>query len=561
MSASARPRIDLIALKRLAGDRVFARGEAYFRDGLVEILDIDRERVLARVSGSEEYRTELAGRGTAIGGDCSCPAFERDGFCKHLVATALAANAAAACGQASKDSPLSRIREHLRTKSLDALIEMIVEIAERDPELLRKLEIAAAATVGDDRAVEAQLKRAIREATRTRGFVDYRRAADWAGEVDVVLDLLADLASGPRAALAVRLAVDAVDRIEGAIEEIDDSDGHCGVLLGRLRQIHLDACLSARPDPVALARDLFVRETEGEYDTFDGAVALYAEALGEAGLAEYRRLAQEAWEKLPPQVGPRSGGGSGTAGDAFRLMEILDFFAQREGDLRSRVALRAKDLSSPWAYVQLAEFCRTHGLEEEALSHAEEGLWLFEDERPDERLVCCAADLLAGAGRAADAQAHLRRAFERAPSAGLYGQLRSLGGEEAGRQAVKSLQGRLSGRPSTAWEPDADLLVRIMIEEGMLDAAWAVVRDRGTSVGTRQALAAASEETHAREALAVYGERVEELARVGGHAAYEQAAALVARMGRLRDAPEQAAYLEEVRARHGRKRNFMKLLG
>ncbi|MEX2632008.1 MAG: DUF6880 family protein [Tistlia sp.] len=539
---------------------MFARGQAYFRDGLVEILGIDRGRVLARVAGSEEYRTEVAGQAGDIGGACSCPAFERDGFCKHMVAVALAANAAISAGQAEGAGLLDRIRQHLRTRSIEALVETIVEVAERDPALLRKLEIAAAADGTDGKAVEAQLKRAIRDATRTRGFVDYWQAAEWAGDVDAALDLLAGLATGPRAALVVELADYAAARIESAIEDIDDSDGHCGALLGRVQGIHLEACRTSRPDPVALARDLFRQEMEGEYDTFYAAAERYAEVLGEPGLAEYRRLAQEAWEQLPPQLGRHRVEQDEFELDRDRLKSILDFFAERDGDLDLRIALRAKTLSSPRAYLQLAEFCRTHAREEEALQHAEEGLWLFEDERPDERLVCCTVDLLLGAGRKTDAEAHLWRAFEKTPSLALYGRLRSLGGKEAARRAVALLQGQLASKRSAPRSSPADLLVQVMIEERMFEAAWLAVRESGASRGVREALAAASETTHAGEALAVYGERVEELVRVGGNPAYEEAAALIARMAKLRGAAEQAAHLSELRARHGRKRNFMKFL-
>ena len=45
-----------------------------------------------------------------------------------------------------------------------------------------------------------------------------------------------------------------------------------------------------------------------------------------------------------------------------------------------------------------------------------------------------------------------------------------------------------------------------------------------------------------------------------GERAYAEAAKLVARMARLREPAVQAAYLAELKARHGRKRNFMKLL-
>ena len=85
-------RFDVAALRKLAGSKVFERGEDYHADGQVEILSLEPERVLAQVAGNEDYRTVLTGRGKKIGGECSCPAFTDWGFCKHMVATALAAN-------------------------------------------------------------------------------------------------------------------------------------------------------------------------------------------------------------------------------------------------------------------------------------------------------------------------------------------------------------------------------------------------------------------------------------------------------------------------------------
>ena len=91
MNSKSHPRFDPHALRDLAGDAVFARGEAYFQDGMVDILGIEPTRILARVAGTEYYRTVITGQRTAIDGECSCPAFEREGFCKHMVAVALAA--------------------------------------------------------------------------------------------------------------------------------------------------------------------------------------------------------------------------------------------------------------------------------------------------------------------------------------------------------------------------------------------------------------------------------------------------------------------------------------
>jgi tetratricopeptide (TPR) repeat protein len=260
--------------------------------------------------------------------------------------------------------------------------------------------------------------------------------------VDAALDAFGELASGKRAAVILKLANRGLERIERAIEDVDDSGAHCANLLDRARGIHLAAARVVRPEPVRLARDLFVREMAGDYDTFQGVAALYADVLGEEGVAEYRRLAAAAWERLTPLRGGREL--QEALADYDRLAEILDFFAEQDGDVDTRVALRTKGLSSAWKYLQLAEFCCAHGREDEPLCRAEEGLWLFEDDRPDERLVAFAAELLIKAGRSEDAEAHLWRAFENLPSLELYKRIRRLASEEGRDRAVKFLDARLA---------------------------------------------------------------------------------------------------------------------
>ena len=44
MKAKKQPRFDIDALRALAGEKVFARAEAYFRAGQVEILSIEPEK-------------------------------------------------------------------------------------------------------------------------------------------------------------------------------------------------------------------------------------------------------------------------------------------------------------------------------------------------------------------------------------------------------------------------------------------------------------------------------------------------------------------------------------
>ena len=547
-------RFDVAALKRLAGG-AFARGEAYHREGRVDLLAIEPRRVLARVSGTEDYRVNLLGAGETIKGECDCPAFDDYGFCKHMVATALAANATGHGEQSS--GVLARIRAHLEDKSNGVLVAMIVELAERDPALFRKLEIASAADRADDKTLAARLGKAIDQATATRGFVEYGEAGGWAGGVDEALDALEAL-DLRHDRLVLELAERAIDGIETAIESIDDSDGECGALLERARDIHLRAARSAQPDPIALAGDLFERETADGYGTFDGAAWLYADVLGEAGLAEYRRLATEAWEKLPPLSGRDRRKGEG---DYSGLSEILDRFAERDGDVEARIALRAKDLSSPWKYFELAEFCLKHKSADEALRWAEEGLWAFEDGPSDARLVLFAADLLVKADRGAEAEAFLKRTFERAPDFNVYLRWRDAGGEAALDQALAVIERRAVAETGLSFGHPADLGVKILMHERRFAKAWTMTRKHRVSRTVNERLARESEAEHPREALEVYARRVDELANAGGNRAYEEAAGLIARMGALRGAAEQTAYVATLKERFGRRRNFVKLLG
>jgi uncharacterized Zn finger protein len=237
MKTTDRARFDIDTLRELAGDRSFSRGKDYFRDGCVQILSLGSKRVIAEVSGTQDYRTVLTGSGKDIDGECSCPAFGDQGFCKHMVATALAVNAAGEGAEGEADAALSRIRAHLKAKPADQLVEMVLDLAGEHPELFRKLDLASVVVDADDATLEKRLRKAIDTATHIHTYVDYRAAQGWSTGVEAALDAVADIAYGPRANVALRLAEHAIEQIGKAFESIDDSDGHLRSLLGRAGDI------------------------------------------------------------------------------------------------------------------------------------------------------------------------------------------------------------------------------------------------------------------------------------------------------------------------------------
>ena len=333
------PRFDIDTLRGLAGEKAFAGGQAYLRSGHVQILEIGPKRVLAQVVGTKEYRTELTGGGKQIRGNCSCPASTEQYFCKHMVATALAANGGASGPQLEGADRLSRMSVDLHGKSVEALVETIMELSWREPSLLRKLDMPAAFLPADDKTLEAHLCDAVEMPSTERGYLSRREMSSWAAGGDIVLDTVAGLMSAGRAGLALRLVEEAIDRIENAGEEIVAPSGRYKALLTRMRDIHLAATRIVRPEPLRLAVDLFERERFGIHETFHRAAARYADVLGDEGLAEYRRLATVEWEKLPTFTHENSNLRI-AFGDYAGPMGVLDYFAERDGDFNARIALR-----------------------------------------------------------------------------------------------------------------------------------------------------------------------------------------------------------------------------
>lgn len=563
-------RFDVATLRELAGDKVFARGNEYKDDGRVEIVSIDRLRVLARVVGSEIYRSELRGTGKKFSGSCSCPAFSDWGFCKHLVATALAANELGPDAAERAANHVSKIRDHLRSKGMEPLIDMIMDLAESDRDLFQRLELASAIETANDDTLFAQLKKAITEATRTGGYIEYGEARAWAEKINGLLQQIAGLIAGGRAQLVLRLLDYFFARMDQALQNMDDSDGDGGEAYAKACEIHLAACSKAKLDPVALARELFKRETESEWDFFGGASETYAGVLGDAGLTEYRRLASAEWRRIKPA---RPGGrqfNDEQSSARYRLGAILESFAERDGDVDAKIAVRMKDLSTAYDYLGIAKLCLDNKRAAEATKWAEEGLWQFED-RPDERLVFFAADLYRRSGRQTEAAGLLWRTFERLPSIELYRALKKSAGPQraavdtARDRAISLLRDKV-GQPDakTRWSTPKELLLRVLMAEKLFAEAWQVVRSHGCSGTQLLALAEATERSHPDEALSAYGQEVERLANLGGQGNYETAKKLIEQMKSIRERRGQHAdhdiFLVGFLSRHKAKRNLMKIL-
>ena len=101
--------------------------------------------------------------------------------------------------------------------------------------------------------------------------------------------------------MLVDLAEYAIERIEGALEQVDDSNGEIGGIASRLGEMHLRACTMAKPDAAALAERLFRLATTLPFGICNFDAATYQDSLGKTGLQRYRELAEAEWRKIGPR--------------------------------------------------------------------------------------------------------------------------------------------------------------------------------------------------------------------------------------------------------------------
>ena len=72
-------------------------------------------------------------------------------------------------------------------------------------------------------------------------------------------------------------------------------------------------------------------------------------------------------------------------GKRFRITHVVATLARQTGNVETVVAVKKRDLSLPYSYLQIAETYRQAGQHDLALDWAERGLKAF-PERPDSRL-------------------------------------------------------------------------------------------------------------------------------------------------------------------------------
>jgi uncharacterized Zn finger protein len=367
----------------------------------------------------------------------------------------------------------------------------------------------------------------------------------------------------------------ALQSLLSAMEAVDDSDGHFGMLRDRLQDIHYRACEEARPDPANLAERLFRWELHSDFDVFYGAAAQYATILGAKGMKAYRKLAEAEWARVPARTAKHE---RSEFGQHFRITHIMESLAQASGDIEELVAVMSRDLSGAYSYLRIAEVYRGAGQHDDALLWAEKGLKAF-PERTDARLREFAAEEYHRRRRHKDAMTlmwaeFLERPFletyqtleEHAKKAGAWPEWRERALAEIRVRIAKAKEeARSQARPRWMQADDShSVLVEIFLYEGKTDDAWREAGVGGCSRNLWLRLAAKRETEHPEDAAPIYLKYAEAGVAATSNGRYEESVNLLVKaaavMKRLDRSAEFVRHLEALRAKYKIKRNFIKLV-
>jgi len=564
-------------LEELAGTTAFQRGEEYFSAGAVERLRVSGDKITARVEGTETYQVELRDEGGELAYDCTCPRAADGYFCKHCVAVGLAwlaensaaPKSGAASGKKKRRDPWRDIKEYLTTQPPEALIDLLLDVAQRDDRLYQSLLLKAERTGGGGNVAEA-FRRAIDGATRIHGFVDWREVGTFASNIEQVADSLAELLKPDTAAMLVELAEYAIEKVENSLEQVDDSNGEIGGIVYRLGELHLKACTMARPDPADLAERLFRFETTLPFGLCSFDATTYRAALGKEGLRRYRELAEAEWRKLKPRDAKE-----GYDAHRERITRIMERLAEASGDVEELVAIKSRDLSSGYSYLDIAEIWTKAKQPDKALEWAERGLKAF-PERSDNRLRDFLVAVYLKRKRNDEALQLTWIQFEERQILEHYKKLHDVAGKLGiwpgqRNRALARIAETIAREASTTsrWKPkpsapNYSLRVEVALWEKDFDAAWESAHAGTCDRNLLIALAAKLESSRPDGAISLYRRVVPPIVEQTNNAAYEEAIKLIRKVGGLMKAQNQSRpfgdYLAELRVQFKPKRNFIKLL-
>ncbi len=251
--------------------------------------------------------------------------------------------------------------ENLQALGAQRLAELLMDLAEGDAAMKRRLKLELA-TRDAPETVVAVVRKRLTQIARARSFADWRKVRDLAADLEAQRDAIINQVAKSDATEALELMWRFIDLAESVHERCDDSNGLIGdVFRGACRDLGPLAEL-AKPDLIALADRVFAALNANGYGQYDHLIETLGLSLGAKGLHHLKQrfvqLSETPVERPPAEK--RKVIGWGTGGPLYEdelkarsrettIRPALREIADAQGDVDA-IRRRERQLphESPW---------------------------------------------------------------------------------------------------------------------------------------------------------------------------------------------------------------------
>ena len=225
--------------QKLFSPWILERGRNYWEDDRVESLRQDGNTVTAVVCGTEDYDVEIEiGRGGNVAYmSCTCPYAEEGNNCKHMAAVLFAIDADImeqdGIQHNGEGATILPWQEALTGLSPEEMRQLLSELAQSDRGLQERITTLHGQVAQEvlEATWEIQLAEIPEKYTDRHDYIDYNHAYDFFLELDDFLETrLPRLLEAERITDAFTLSCMVFET--GMEQDVDDSDGGCGILAG-----------------------------------------------------------------------------------------------------------------------------------------------------------------------------------------------------------------------------------------------------------------------------------------------------------------------------------------
>ena len=253
--------------------------------------------------------------------------------------------------------------DNLAVLGAERLAAILIELADSDAEIKRRLRLELAAEEGGG-SIAAEIGKRITALRSARSFIDWQKQRDFVRDLDLQRAMIADRVATTRADLALDLMWRFLDLAEPVINRVDDSNGSVGDVFRSACEDLGVIAVRAKPDPAVLADRVFAALLTNDYGVYDGLAPVMLPALGDTGTARLKsRLVQVLTERS------KGGGRDGRADAARRALQDI---ADGQADVDGYIALApASERSNPHAGAEIGRRLLAAGRAAEALAALE----------------------------------------------------------------------------------------------------------------------------------------------------------------------------------------------